>query len=92
LIDALLLLTRSDSAPFVALPVNVCDVARDVARRTRRIVRQNLAWAAAYNGASVPLALSGHLPPWAAGLGMALSSLLVIGNALRLARAPRSTP
>jgi Cu2+-exporting ATPase len=67
------------------------DFARAVARRTRRIVRQNLAWAAAYNLASVPLALSGHLPPWAAGLGMALSSLLVIGNALRLARTPRAS-
>ena len=62
------------------------DVARRIAQRTRRVVRQNLAWAAAYNALSVPLALSGHLPPWAAGLGMALSSLVVIGNALRLSR------
>ncbi|RVT83009.1 cadmium-translocating P-type ATPase [Inhella crocodyli] len=56
------------------------------ARRTRRITRQNLAWAAAYNAAAVPLALMGWLPPWAAGLGMALSSALVVLNALRLAR------
>ena len=62
------------------------DVARRIAQRTRRVVRQNLAWAAAYNALSVPLALSGHMPPWAAGLGMALSSLVVIGNALRLSR------
>jgi P-type Cu2+ transporter len=55
------------------------------ARATMRIVRQNLAWAALYNFVSIPLALLGHMPPWAAGLGMALSSLLVIGNALRLA-------
>ncbi len=56
------------------------------ARRTRRVTRQNLAWAAAYNGVAVPLALMGWLPPWAAGLGMALSSALVVLNALRLAR------
>jgi P-type Cu2+ transporter len=60
--------------------------ARRLARRTMRVVRQNLLWAAAYNLACVPLALLGLLPPWAAGLGMALSSLLVVGNALRLSR------
>jgi Cu2+-exporting ATPase len=56
-------------------------------RQTMRIVRQNLWWAAAYNAACVPLALMGWLPAWAAGLGMALSSLLVVLNALRLAQA-----
>ncbi|RZS46724.1 heavy metal translocating P-type ATPase [Sphaerotilus mobilis] len=58
----------------------------DTARRTVRIVRQNLGWALAYNVISVPLALVGWLPPWLAGLGMALSSLLVVLNGLRLAR------
>jgi len=48
-------------------------------------VRQNLWWALAYNAACVPLALMGWLPAWAAGLGMALSSLLVVLNARRLA-------
>jgi Cu2+-exporting ATPase len=57
-----------------------------VARRTMRIVRQNLVWALVYNAACVPLALLGYLPPWAAGLGMAGSSTLVILNALRAAR------
>ena len=56
------------------------------ARRTEAITRQNLLWAAAYNGLAIPLALAGWLPPWAAGLGMALSSLLVVGNSLRLGR------
>lgn len=60
--------------------------ARRVAQRTVAVVRQNLIWAAAYNAACVPLAVVGWLPPWAAGLGMAASSLLVVGNALRLAR------
>ncbi|ALK88813.1 heavy metal translocating P-type ATPase [Limnohabitans sp. 63ED37-2] len=56
-------------------------------RQTMRIVRQNLWWSAAYNAACVPLALMGWLPAWAAGLGMALSSLLVVLNALRLSQA-----
>jgi len=56
------------------------------ARRTRRIVKQNLAWAALYNAVSIPLALAGVLTPWIAALGMAASSLLVVTNALRLLR------
>ncbi|WP_395699971.1 heavy metal translocating P-type ATPase [Aquabacterium sp.] len=61
-------------------------VARRLARRTVRVIRQNLAWAALYNLACVPLALAGYLPPWAAGLGMAASSAGVVLNAVRLAR------
>jgi P-type Cu2+ transporter len=61
--------------------------ARRLSRRMVRVTRQNLGWAAAYNLACVPLALIGFLPPWAAGLGMACSSLLVVANALRLSRA-----
>ena len=57
-----------------------------VSRKAMRIVRQNLSWALAYNAACVPLAVAGLLPPWAAGLGMALSSLVVVVNALRVAR------
>jgi Cu2+-exporting ATPase len=57
-----------------------------VARRTMAIVRQNLVWALIYNAACVPLALLGYLPPWAAGLGMATSSVVVVLNALRAAR------
>ena len=58
-----------------------------LARRTRRVIRQNLAWALTYNLACVPLAVLGVLPPWLAGAGMALSSLVVVANAARLARA-----
>jgi len=57
-----------------------------LAHRSLRIVRQNLLWAAAYNLVCIPLALAGLLPAWLAGLGMALSSLLVVLNAARLAR------
>ncbi len=51
---------------------------------TMKIVRQNLVWALVYNLACIPLALLGMLPAWAAGLGMATSSLVVVLNALRL--------
>jgi hypothetical protein len=67
--------------------------ARRIAQRTMRVVRQNLAWAVAYNAACVPLALAGWFPPWAAGLGMAASSLIVVLNAARLdpSRSPSAT-
>jgi Cu2+-exporting ATPase len=55
-----------------------------IARRTLRIIRQNFAWAAAYNAIAVPLAVMGQITPLIAAAGMSLSSLLVIGNALRL--------
>lgn len=58
------------------------------ARRTRAVVRENLAWAAAYNALCVPLAVIGWMPPWLAGLGMAGSSLMVVANSVRLARLP----
>lgn len=53
-------------------------------RKTMRIVKQNLIWAALYNAICIPLAILGYLPAWLAGLGMAASSLFVILNALRL--------
>ncbi len=56
-----------------------------LARRTLRVVRQNLWWALLYNAVCVPLAVAGWLPAWLAGLGMALSSLLVVLNSVRLA-------
>lgn len=56
-----------------------------VARRARRIVRQNLAWAAIYNLVCVPMAAAGWLSPWVAALGMSISSLAVVTNAGRLA-------
>ena len=60
----------------------------DLAARSRRITRQNLAWATVYNLTILPLAISGHLTPWIAALGMSTSSLLVIANALRIHRTP----
>jgi Cu2+-exporting ATPase len=54
------------------------------ARRTNRIVRQNLMWAFVYNVTAIPLAAFGLVNPWVAGIGMALSSLGVTLNAWRL--------
>jgi Cu2+-exporting ATPase len=56
------------------------------ARRTMRIVRQNLAWAIVYNVSAIPLAAAGFVPPWLAAIGMSTSSLIVVLNALRLSR------
>lgn len=55
-----------------------------LARRTVRIVRQNLIWAFTYNLVAIPLAMIGWVSPWMAGIGMSASSLLVVLNALRL--------
>jgi Cu2+-exporting ATPase len=60
--------------------------ARETARRSRTLIRQNLGWAVAYNLSVMPLAVSGLLKPWMAALGMSLSSLLVVANAARLVR------
>jgi Cu2+-exporting ATPase len=64
---------------LMALPEGIV-----LARRTMRIVRQNLYWSALYNASAVPLAMVGWVTPWMAGIGMAGSSLLVVLNALRL--------
>ena len=56
------------------------------ATQTRRIIKQNIIWAIAYNLVALPLAAAGYVPPWAAAIGMSASSLLVMLNALRLAR------
>ncbi len=60
--------------------------AHRVARRMLRISRQNLGWAFAYNGIALACALSGVITPWLAALAMTLSSLVMVGNAARLAR------
>jgi Cu2+-exporting ATPase len=56
------------------------------ATQTRRIIKQNIFWAIGYNLVALPLAAAGYVPPWAAAIGMSGSSLLVMLNALRLAR------
>jgi Cu2+-exporting ATPase len=68
-----------------------------IARKTRTVIYQNLAWALGYNLIAIPLAALGHVTPWLAGIGMSASSLLVVLNALRLtdfegASQPRPAP
>lgn len=62
--------------------------ARHLARQTLAIVQQNQRWALAYNLTAVPLAALGFVPPWLAAIGMSLSSLCVVLNALRIGREP----
>jgi P-type Cu2+ transporter len=56
------------------------------ARQCRRVIRQNFTWALGYNLCAIPLAAMGYVQPWAAAIGMSLSSLLVVANSLRLNR------
>lgn len=65
--------------------LRIADAVR-IARLSRRLVKQNLVWSAGYNLLAVPLAAAGLVTPWIAALGMAVSSLVVTLNALRLAR------
>ncbi|RBI68087.1 cadmium-translocating P-type ATPase [Vreelandella sulfidaeris] len=58
----------------------------EISRATRRIMRQNMIWSVCYNFSALPLAAMGLVPPWLAAIGMSLSSLVVVGNALRLSR------
>lgn len=58
-----------------------------LSKRTAAIIKQNLRWAIMYNLAILPPAAMGYVPPWLAALGMSLSSLVVVLNALRLRRA-----
>jgi len=76
------------TADVVVLSGSLADipVALATARRARRIVRQNLAWALVYNALALPAAACGLVTPLAASAGMALSSLAVVANALRAGR------
>jgi Cu2+-exporting ATPase len=56
------------------------------ARRTLAVIRQNLWWSFAYNFVALPLAMTGFVTPWLAGIGMSASSLLVVLNSLRIQR------
>jgi Cu2+-exporting ATPase len=55
-----------------------------ITRKTMAIIRQNFTWAISYNTLAVPFAMAGLVPPWLAAIGMSLSSLIVVLNALRL--------
>ena len=83
---------RTNQGDIVLLSENLAGLGRgvDLARRTLKVIRQNLWWSFAYNFTSVPLAMAGLVTPWMAGIGMAASSLLVVLNAMRLQRVPEA--
>ncbi len=60
-----------------------------LSRKTQRVIRQNLGWSLCYNLMALPLAALGFIAPWMAALGMSASSLVVVGNAMRLNRLPK---
>ncbi|MCU7995508.1 cadmium-translocating P-type ATPase [Shewanella glacialipiscicola] len=57
-----------------------------IAKLTTQIIKQNLAWALGYNALILPLAVTGHVVPYIAAIGMSASSLIVVANSLRLLR------
>lgn len=82
--------TRADAVLLSPRLMRIVD-AIEISRATRRIMRQNMIWSVCYNFSALPLAAMGLVPPWLAAIGMSLSSLVVVGNALRLSRW-RTTP
>ena len=72
--DIVILNDNMENAAFIVL----------LAHRTMKIIRQNIAWAIGYNLVALPAACLGYLAPWMAAIGMSLSSLVVVFNALRL--------
>lgn len=80
--------TNADAVLIANDLMRLVDAVR-LARKTRAIIRENLAWAALYNLLALPLAATGFIAPYMAAIGMSASSLVVVGNALRLSRNPR---
>ena len=66
--------------------------AAEAAAACMKVIRQNLVWATLYNLVAIPAAAFGLLAPWMAGLGMSVSSAVVVINALRLERLPSHSP
>lgn len=73
-------------ADYILLNGDISHIPRLVAQaaKTMQIIKQNIIWAIVYNAVCIPLAFFGMLNAWQAGLGMAISSLVVVLNAVRL--------
>ena len=82
---------QAADAVFVGERLMPVALAVRVARRTMSVVRENFAMAALYNLLAVPLAILGFVTPLIAAVAMSASSLIVVGNSLRLARAARGS-
>ncbi len=74
------------SADMILLSENLSHLPSSIklAKRMQTIIHQNFAWAIIYNVVAIPLAAMGWVTPWMAAIGMSMSSLLVVLNALRL--------
>lgn len=83
-----------NAADFVFLnpSLNSIDLTLDVAKETENLVRQNFALSILYNVIALPIAILGHVTPLVAALAMSLSSIVVVGNALRLKAGRRDAP
>lgn len=75
--------TASD-AVLVSTDLEVIPKSLLIAHKVRKIINQNLCWAIFYNLTAIPFAMMGLVPAWLAAIGMSLSSLVVVLNALRL--------
>ncbi|MDW6024818.1 cation-translocating P-type ATPase [Mesorhizobium sp. BAC0120] len=75
-----------NAADFVFLhdSLSAVPIALEVSRRSGRLIRENLVLAVGYNAIAVPIAILGHVTPLIAAIAMSTSSLIVIGNAMRL--------
>ncbi|SEI78833.1 Cu2+-exporting ATPase [Allopseudospirillum japonicum] len=83
--------TSADALLVSAHLTRISDAIR-LAYKTRRVIRQNLMWALVYNVLALPLAAMGMIPPWLAAIGMSVSSLIVVFNALRLSADKEADP
>jgi Cu2+-exporting ATPase len=74
------------SADMILLSESLAQLpaALQLSRKMQRVIKQNFIWAFVYNIVAVPLAAMGMILPWMAAIGMSISSLLVVLNALRL--------
>lgn len=77
--------TRADTV-LLNNQLTLLPKAIEIAKRTNNIIKQNLMFSLTYNLIALPLAATGHVAPWAAAIGMTLSSLIVVLNALRLSK------